>query len=209
MTLALRQSARMTEDGTTDSDATLLDRLREGDEAAFESLVRQYQEQLARFAQRLVGDADDASDVAQETFIRAFERIHEFRGGSSLYTWLYRIAYNQSISLLRRRKVRRFLRLDDDTEHSDAIQLQLVDGTDVAVETEQRQLVGLVEQAIAELPPRQRGIFVMRHYEGLSLAEIARVVGRSEGAIRAGYFHAVRKLRDAAGQAGLFEGGAA
>ena len=70
--------------------------------------LRQHQEALVRFAYRLVGDLDEASDVAQETFIRAYERIADFRGGSTLYTWLYPIAYNRAISLLRRRRVRRF-----------------------------------------------------------------------------------------------------
>jgi RNA polymerase sigma-70 factor (ECF subfamily) len=190
---------------SVDPEVALLARLRAGDEAAFDTLVRQYQQPLTRFVLRLVGDADDTTDVVQETFIRAFERIDDFRGGAALYTWLYRIAHNQSISLLRRRRVRRFLRLDSDEGRSEAVELQLVDGDDAAARYEETQAVGQIEAAIEELPPRQRGIFVMRHYEGLSLAEIARVLGRSEGAIRAGYFHAVRKLRDRARETGLVE----
>lgn len=186
-------------------EAALLTGLQAGEPAAFEQLVRQHQAALVRFAQRLVGDADEASDVAQETFIRAFERIGEFRGGSSLYTWLYRIAYHQAISLLRRRKVRRFLRLDRDDAVDEAVQLQLIDSHDAAAEVEQQQMLEHIAVAIEDLPPRQRGIFVMRHYEGMTHAEIAQVVGRSEGAIRAGYFHAVRKLRDAARAAGLLD----
>ncbi len=205
MTLALKPRP-MSRD-RSDPEAVLLDRLRAGDEMAFEELVRQHQEALVRFAYRLVGDLDEASDVAQETFIRAYERIADFRGGSTLYTWLYRIAYNRAISLLRRRRVRRFLRLDLDQELSEGVELQLVATGDAATQVEQNELLRHVEVAIETLPPRQRGIFVMRHYEGMSLAQIAKVVGRSEGAIRAGYFHAVRKLRVAAREAGLFEGG--
>ncbi len=85
------------------------------------------------------------------------------------------------------------------------MQLQLVDSHDAAAHVEQQQLLQYLAVAIKALPPRQRGIFVMRHYEGMSHAEIARVVGRSEGAIRAGYFHAVRKLRAAAKASGLLE----
>jgi RNA polymerase sigma-70 factor (ECF subfamily) len=205
MTLAVK-SRPMSQD-RSDPEAVLLDRLRAGDEAAFEQLVRQHQESLVRFAHRLVGDLDEASDIAQETFISAFERIADFRGGSTLYTWLYRIAYNQAISLLRRRRVRRFLRLDREEEFTEGVELQLVAEGDAATRVEEAELLRHIEAAIETLPPRQRGIFVMRHYEGMSHAQIAKVVGRSEGAIRAGYFHAVRKLRVAAREAGLFEEG--
>jgi RNA polymerase sigma-70 factor, ECF subfamily len=191
----------------TDSEAALVARLRVGDEAAFEELVRQHQEPLLRFAHRIVGDLDEASDVAQETFVRAYERIGAFRGGSSLYTWLYRIAYNQAISLLRRRKVRRFFRLGHSEDVSAGVALQLIDTHDVAAQVEQTQFVQQIERAIEALPPRQRAIFTMRHFDGMSHAQIAQVVGRSEGAIRAGYFHAVRKLRIAARRAELFDEG--
>jgi len=189
----------------TDPEAVLLARLRAGDDAAFEELVGQHQESLVRFALRLVGDPDEASDVAQETFIRAYERIGDFRGGSSLYTWLYRIAYNQAISLLRRRRVRRFLRLDRTEDNGAEVELQLIDSHDAAANLEQAELLQHIDKAIENLPPRQRAIFVMRHVQGMSHTQIAKVVGRSEGAIRAGYFHAVRKLRDAAREAGLLD----
>ncbi|MDP6018464.1 MAG: sigma-70 family RNA polymerase sigma factor, partial [Candidatus Latescibacteria bacterium] len=125
----------------TDPEAALLARLRAGDDTAFDELVRRHQEPLVRFAQRLVGDVDEASDVAQETFIRAFERIADFRGGSTLYTWLYRIAYNQAISLLRRRRVRRFFRLDQEEELPAGVELQLVSGDDAAAQIEQAEIL--------------------------------------------------------------------
>ena len=203
MTLALKP--RFMSHDRTGPEAVLLARLRAGDDAAFDELVRQHQEPLVRFALRLVGDRDDASDVAQETFIRAYERIGDFRGGSSLYTWLYRIAYNQAISLLRRRRVRRFLRLDRTEDNGAEVELQLIDSHDAAANLEQAELLKHIDKAIETLPPRQRAIFVMRHVQGMSHTQIAKVVGRSEGAVRAGYFHAVRKLRDAARKAGLLD----
>ena len=152
MTLALKPRP-MSRD-RSDPEAVLLDRLRAGDEMAFEELVRQHQEALVRLAYRLVGDLDEASDVAQETFIRAYERIADFRGGSTLYTWLYRIAYNRAISLLRRRRVRRFLRLDLDQELSEGVELQLVATGDAATQVEQNELLRHVDVAIETLPPR-------------------------------------------------------
>lgn len=195
----------------TDSgpDGALVARLQGGDERAFDEIVRRYQEPLLRFALGLLGDLDDAADVVQETFVRAYEQISEFRGGSTLYTWLYRIAYNRSISLLRRRKVRRLLRLDRRGEDGEGeglgVRLQLVAADDPGADLERAELMRQVELAVAALPPRQRSIFVMRHYQGLSHGEIARIVGRTEGAIRAGYFHAVRKVRDAVRRAGLLD----
>ena len=203
MTLTLKQ--RPMSHDRTDPEAALLALLRAGDDTAFEELVRQHQEHLVRFTHRLVGDLDEASDVVQETFIRAYEGIDDFRGGSALHTWLYRIAYHQAISLLRRRRVRRFLRLDRDEEFTEAVELQLVDRHDVVADLEHAELMRHVAASVEQLPPRQRGIFVMRHFEALTHAEIAQIVGRSEGAIRAGYFHAVRKVRAAIGAAGLLE----
>ena len=159
-----------------------------------------------RFVLRLVGDADEASDVVQETFVRAYERLADFRGGSGLYTWLYRIAHNQAISWLRKKKVRRFLRIDSVGQGEEITPVQLVADDDPAADLERAEALQQIEVAIADLPPRQRSIFVMRHYEGMTHAQIAQVVGRSEGAIRAGYFHAVRKLRTAVQAAGLLEG---
>lgn len=190
-------------------ERALISRLLEGDDSAFDEVVRRHQEPLLRFALGLLGDLDEAADVVQETFICAYERIAGFRGGSTLYTWLYRIAYNRSISLLRRRKVRRLLRLDrhgEDGEGEGAgVRLQLVAADDPGADLERAERMRQVERAIASLPPRQRSIFVMRHFEGLSHGEIARIAGRSEGAIRAGYFHAVRKVRDAVRRAGLLD----
>lgn len=191
-----------------DAEGQLLVRLQAGEEAAFDELVRTHQEALVRFAARVVGDVDEASDVVQETFIRAYERIGDFRGGANLYTWLYRIAHNLAISHLRKKKVRRFLRLDHEAtagEARTAVPLQLVAADDPGADLERSEALRHIEVAIAALPPRQRSIFVLRHYEGLTHAQIALVVGRTEGAIRAGYFHAVRKLRGAARRAGLLD----
>ncbi|MEE2659095.1 MAG: sigma-70 family RNA polymerase sigma factor [Candidatus Latescibacterota bacterium] len=178
----------------------LLARLKAGEDRAFDDLVREYQERIIGFAHRLVGDFDDACDVAQETFIKAHQAIGNFRGDAVLYTWLYRIAHNQAISLLRRRKILSFLRLDIGAEEPSLV---APERTDAGVEC--REVTILIQRAIADLPPRQRSIFVMRNFEGMSHGEIAAIVGSSDGAVRAGYFHAVRKLRKALHATGQFD----
>ena len=173
------------------SDGRLVDRFRSGDEAAFDDIVRRYQERVYQFVCRVVGDAEDAADVTQETFIRAYDKLNRFRGDSGLYTWLYRIAMNMSINCLRERKLRTFVGLDDPAVPE--LRAQGGPEEDVAA----RELRGHIDAAIAKLPPRQRSIFVLRHFDELSHRDIALVVGSSEGAVRSGYFHALRKLRSA------------
>ncbi len=187
------------------SEQNLVQRIRAGDDSAFDEVVRRYHERLIQFVFRLVNDRDDAADVAQETFIRAHRRFGDFRGQSGLFTWLYRIAYNESISLLRRRKVRSYLRLESDGTVDQIRDRSLAIEDDPSVGLESAQLQETIAGVVATLPPRQRAIFSMRHYEDMSHAEIARVIGRSEGAVRANYFHAVSKLRQQLKQLDLLD----
>ncbi|MFC1525282.1 RNA polymerase sigma factor [Candidatus Latescibacterota bacterium] len=174
-------------EAATPSEAELLRRLRAGDESAFDIVVRRYQERIFRYVSRLVGDADEASDIAQETFIRAYGQIDRFRGESALYTWLYRIASNLSINALRKRGLRSFIGLDE------APSLVAAGGPEEDLRA--AQIRERVAEAVDQLPPRQRSIFILRQYDQLSHREISKVVGSSEGAVRAGYFHAVKKLQ--------------
>ena len=173
-----------------ETDAELLERFGAGEGSAFDEIVRRYHERIFQFVYRVLQDFDEAADIAQETFIRAYDKLERFHGRSSLYTWLYRIALNLSINSLRKRKLRHSVGLNEvpggELRSGEADPAALLDDS----ETRRR-----IELAIAELPTRQRSIFVLRQYEGLTHAEVASVVGSSEGAVRAGYFHAVRKLR--------------
>lgn len=185
------------------SEQVLIERIRAGESGAFDEVVRRHHERLIQFVYRLVDDSDEAADIAQDTLIKAHERFADFRGHSGLFTWLYRIAYNEAISFLRRRKLRSFLRFGTDGTIPDTWDPSLVVETDPAGPMEAEQVQNEVAAAVAALPPRQRAIFTMRHYEEMSHADIARVIGRSEGAVRANYFHAVRKLRDQLSHSGL------
>ena len=186
------------------SDDDLLNLFKRGTESAFDAIVKRYQDRIYRFTFQMVRDSDEAADLAQETFVKAYRSLHRFRGQSSLYTWLYRIASNTCVNYLRTKKIRKFLRLDHDVGEGG---LELADwrvSNPEQVVLEQ-ELLTRIESAIAGLPPRQKSIFVMRHFQELTHAEIAAVVGTSEGSVRAGYFHAVRKLRDALSAEGSSE----
>ena len=185
-----------------DADATgddeLVERSKAGDMAAFDSIVRRYQERIFRLAFRLVGDFDEASDVAQETFIKAHQNLTRFRGQARFLTWIYRIALNESNNCLRRNKLRRFISFS--SLHSE--QLTPASSWDSSTpvslpdaEVESAQLRQQAQAAIDRLPARQRRVFILRHYEGLSHGAISSIVGCTEGAVRASYFQAVRKLQ--------------
>ena len=172
-----------------ESDGDLVCRFKGGDEQAFNIIVRRYQKRIFNLVFRFVRDFDETSDIAQETFIRAHAQLKGFRGASSLYTWMYRIALNLILNHLRKKKLRSFFSFDDPAVAEPEAQ----GGPDEDLAASQiRDQVG---KAIERLPARQRSIFILRQYDRLSHREIAEVLGCSEGNVRAGYFHAVKKLR--------------
>ncbi len=169
-----------------EADLALLSGLRQGDQTAFDTLVRRHQRDLFRLAYRMTGNADDAKDLSQEAFLRAYRGLGTFDGRSRLSTWLYRITVNVCISHLRQR------RPPDEGEvpetYSDASPKPL----DNLEEHEAYRAVG---KAVADLPPQQRVVLLLRVHHGLPYREIAEILERAEGTVRVNYFHAVAKLR--------------
>src|ERR1700685_1816100 len=185
-------------------DETALIRLaQQGDERAFEDLVRQYDQNVLRLALNLLRSPEDANDIYQETFLRVFKNLHSFRFDCSFSTWLYRIATNLCLDALRKRRVRR----EEDTvvETSDGV----LDRMDTIEEARaegnpQRQLLNQqlrqrIEDVLKELTPRERTVFELRHYEGLRLRAIGDVLGTSEEAAKNCLFRATQKMRAALG----------
>lgn len=175
---------------TDRSDLELVQLFQNGDESAFNHLVLRYQERVYWVARRFVNDHDGADDVAQEVFCKVYESLKEFRGESSLYTWLYRITANIALNSLRRHKVRDFFRIDEMFEVEDT---QAVSPDEELERQEQRKLI---EEAIARLPEKQKSVFILRYYEELPYEEIAKILKTSIGGLKANYFHAVRKIQE-------------
>jgi RNA polymerase sigma-70 factor (ECF subfamily) len=166
-----------------------IERLKAGDERAFEELVEQYRERIYRVAWRILRNDEGAEDAAQEAFIKVFRNIGRFEGRSSLYTWMYRITVNIALNKLKRDKFRRMLPLGDMIRRDPrpfANPERIALGGEVAER---------IEEAVQTLPDKQRAVFTLRFYEELSHKEIAEIVGCSEGTSKANYFHAIRKLR--------------
>lgn len=157
---------------------------------AFDRLVGAYLRPLYWHARRLVVVHEDAEDVVQETFVRAYDRIGTFRGGSDeMGAWLYRIATNTALTMLRRRRPGLFSSLDD---------VSRILASRVAEECGEdadRTLVRF-QQAILELPLKQRLVFNLRYYDRMPYGEIARVLGQREETLKVNYHHAVQKLKE-------------
>jgi RNA polymerase sigma factor (sigma-70 family) len=170
------------------TDEVLIKRFQEGDVTAFNELVRRYQERVYWIARRLVGDHADADDVAQEVFIKTYDSLRGFRSESTFYTWVYRVTVNASLNLLRRKKVRAFVRFDE------IITPLLSDEPKPDEHLESKEQKTRIDEAIARLPNRQRTVFVLRYYENLPYDEIAKLLKRSVGGMKANYFQAVQKI---------------
>ncbi|MFZ1729248.1 MAG: sigma-70 family RNA polymerase sigma factor [Bacteroidota bacterium] len=169
-------------------DADILEACRLGDRTAFNLLVRTHQERVFHVIKRIVTDSDDALDIAQEVFIKAFEKVSEFRGDAQIFTWLYRIAVNLSLNHLRKTKLKTFFRLDDDHR-----ELPDASPTPSGI-VERDELRNLVQQAVEKLPHKQKAVFVLRYFEELSYEEISAILKTSIGGLKANYHHAVKKI---------------
>ena len=157
-------------------------------EAAFTQLVDHFKEQLYWQIRRMVLSHDDADDVLQNTFIKAWTGLDGFRGEAKLSTWLFRIANNETLNFLERQ--RQSMSLDDEAAVGVAAGLEsdpYFDGD----ETE-RQL----QEAIAELPDKQRQVFNLKYFEEMKYEEMSDLLGTSVGALKASYHHAVKKIAD-------------
>lgn len=154
---------------------------------AFNLLMRKYQQRLYWHVRKIVIDHDDANDVIQNTFIKVWKSLDGFREDSQLYTWLYRIATNESITFLNQKK-KRFLIPFADVEHELAGHLT----NDVYFSGDRIQLK--LQQAVLKLPTQQRIIFNMKYFDGMKYEEISEILKVTVGALKASYHHAVKKI---------------
>ncbi len=177
-------------------DRELIEAFTLGEESAFTALVIKYREGVYRIARRMLGNHEDAADVAQEVFIRAHRALHRFDGRSQLYTWLYRIAVNLCLDA-RARSVRLPVADLEEGRHEQTPG----PGTEEAFEG--REAGRAVVRAVSALPPRQRAMVALRLYQDMPYQEIARIMGCSEGTVKATMFAALRKLRGALTEEGV------
>ncbi len=157
--------------------------------SAFGTLVNSYSELLYWKVRRIVLTHEDANDVLQNTFIKAWNNIGSFRNDSKISTWLYRIAMNESLDFLRRKKARQDI--DTDIEANSVANMLMADEYFDGDETQ-----AMLQEAISRLPDVQRTVFNMKYFDDMKYSEISRILGTSEGGLKASYHIAVKKISE-------------
>ncbi|MSR64498.1 MAG: sigma-70 family RNA polymerase sigma factor [Verrucomicrobiae bacterium] len=166
------------------NDNELIARCQRGDLTAYEPLVNKYRERVYAQAFNLTRNADDAYDLCQETFVKAWKSISRFRGQSSFYTWLYRIATNLGIDLIRSKEKRQTTEFDDSIEKEETEENKpFAHQTMPSDEMQQKELGQAIDDAIAKLTPEHREVIVLREFEGLDYKDIAKAIGCSIGTV--------------------------
>jgi RNA polymerase sigma-70 factor (ECF subfamily) len=158
-------------------------------EPAFTRIIKKYQEKLYWHIRRMVVEHEDANDVLQNMFIKVWKNLDNFREDSQLYTWLYRIATNESLSFLEQQKKRSSVSLSDEESH-------LTNKLQADKHFDGNKLEWKLQLAIQQLPEKQRAVFNLRYFDEMPYEEMSRVLETSEGALKASYHHAVKKIED-------------
>jgi RNA polymerase sigma-70 factor, ECF subfamily len=175
--------------------AAVLARARQGDGEAFRALVERHSRSVFRLAFRMTGNEQDAEDVVQESFLRAYRQLGRFESRANFGTWLYRITANCAVDMMRARQARH------DQAHGESLDETAVDlrsdRPDPERLTESAEIEQRVANAMAALSPLERAAFTLRHYEGRTIDEISRTLGLGTSAAKHSVFRAVRKLRAA------------
>ncbi len=177
-------------------DIELVARAREGDREAFSELVRRYYERIYHTIYSLVGDRDDADDLAQEVFLKAYRSLSNFRGRSQFYTWLYRIGVNRCLDWMKSRNRRKDVSLEREPWGRDAVDgaFQLPQASDAGVM--RRELQDILHRALEALSIQCRATLALREIDGFSYDEIAYALGCSVGTVKSRLFRARAQLRE-------------
>ena len=179
-------------------ESAVVAQAREGDTEAFGELVRRYEGRIFRLAQHVTQNREDAEDVLQETFMKAYEHLDQFKGDSKFYTWIVRIAVNQALMKLRRRKTDKSVSLDEtiDTGEDMVVREIAAWGEDPEQQLSREELAGILDSAIQSLEPLYRSVFVLRDIEELSTEETAEALGLSVPAVKSRLLRARLQLRE-------------
>jgi RNA polymerase sigma-70 factor (ECF subfamily) len=154
---------------------------------AFRSLMSQYKERLYWHIRKIVISHDDADDVLQNTFIKVYRNINNFKADSKLYSWMYRIATNESITFINKRAKLNNLDLND-------MRYKMAENLEADVHFDGDEMQLLLQKAIAKLPQKQQLVFNMKYFDDLKYQEISEILETSVGALKASYHHAVKKI---------------
>lgn len=180
---------------TREQEATIIKQVLEGDVNAFEGLVKEYEKNVYNLALRMTGDPEDAADMAQDAFIKAYSSLSSFRGDSKFSVWLFRIVSNLCLDFLRSRKRRPTVSLSVENDEGEDMEFEIADESQ-SPETllEQKLTREAVRCGLDSLPPEQRQILLLREIQGLSYEEIAQVLELESGTVKSRIFRARKRL---------------
>jgi RNA polymerase sigma-70 factor (ECF subfamily) len=184
--------------GDTGEDLALVQSAKDGDIAAFEQLIRRYDRNVFRIAQHITQNREDAEDVVQDAFLKAYQNLKQFQGNSKFYTWLVRIAVNEALMKLRKRKSSKTVSMDEDVETEDgSVPREVADWSPNPEQLfRQAELSDILAKTIQGLPTGFRTVFVLRDVEGLSTEETAETLGLSVPAVKSRLLRARLQLRE-------------
>jgi RNA polymerase sigma-70 factor (ECF subfamily) len=172
------------------SDQELVNEFLAGNESAFNRLAVRYQGKIYWHARRMTGNHFDADEIVQQVLLVMYKKLNTFKNESSLYTWIYKITSTRSLNLIRKNKLSSFLSDYDEIEN---------DGSkafDIIGSIEYKEKLEMVQRLLQKIPAKQREVFILRNYDELTYKEISEITGKSEGALKASYFHAFNKMKE-------------
>ncbi|MEW6535387.1 MAG: sigma-70 family RNA polymerase sigma factor [Candidatus Auribacterota bacterium] len=178
------------------SDNDLISAVREGKIEAFDQIVRRYESKVLGVLYGMMRNSDDARDVAQDVFVKAYKSVDKFRGDSKLYTWLYRITVNMAIDYMRKKQKKAKVEYNDEVKISDDNPAVPVDRISPSKTVQNKELRTKLQEAIEQLPEEQKSTFVLREMQDMSYQEIAGVMNCSVGTVMSRLFYARKKVRD-------------
>ena len=174
---------------------SIIDEVRKGDVNAFEAIVREYEKNVYNIALRMSGDREDALDISQESFLKAYHALENFRGDSKFSVWLYRIVSNTCLDFLRERKRRAEVSLSVEDDEGETAEREIADDTLSPERLYERKLTReAVRRGLMSLPEDQREILLLREIQGLSYEEIGSVLSLESGTVKSRIFRARKKL---------------
>lgn len=182
-------TSRMQKDEIDDQE--LLSRIKDPESRNFgyNLLIKKYQQRIYWHIRKMVVDHDDADDLVQETFIKVYRNLESFRADSQLFTWIYRIATNECLNFLKKKKRRFFLPIGD-VEH------ELMQKIDESPHIEGDEIQKKLQKVLLKLPEKQRLVFNMKYFDEMKYEEIADITGTTVGSLKASYHHAVKKIEE-------------
>ena len=184
--------------GDTGTELALVQAAQKGDVGAFEQLIKKYDRNVFRIAQHITQNREDAEDVVQDAFLKAYQKLDQFQGNSKFYTWIVRIAVNEALMKLRKRKSDKLVSMDEDVETDEGtITREFADWSpNPEQQYNQAELNDILSRTIQGLPASFRTVFVLRDVEGLSTEETAEMLGLSVPAVKSRLLRARLQLRE-------------